>query len=350
MNSIIQKLGVFAAMLSAFLSASAYDFEVGGIFYNIINSTAKEVEVTYEDMYTASYSGDIVVPSSVSYNNERYTVTAIGESAFLGCFNLISITIPNTVTTIDIGGFIACSSLTSIAVDADNQKYLSIDGILYDKRQTELICCPGGKTGDITIPNTVTTIYATTFETCSLTNINVDIDNQEYSSVDGILDNKLQTKLLRCPGGKTGVIIPNTVTTIRDYAFYSCSNLTSITLPNSLMTIGYDAFNRCSLTSITSLAVTPPECGENVFGGVNMQRCTLYVPAESIDAYKQALGWKDFILVEGTSGIDLVKADPSADVEVFKLNGTRVSGPVGNLPAGIYIVREGSTARKIIIR
>ncbi len=491
MNPIIQKLGVLAAMLPAFLSASAYDFEVNGIFYNITTPTAKEVEVTYEtNEYTASYSGDIVVPSSVSYNGEQYIVTAIGEAAFYDCENLTSITLPNSLTTIGdeafqycrltsitlpnsvttigdhafyecirltsitlpgslttIGDdvFSGCNSLTSIDVDVDNQKYSSIDGVLYDKSQMSLICCPAGKAGEVIVPNTVTTIGYGAFAYChrltsitlpnsvttigdlafanclrlasiilsnsvttigdsafaycysltsitlpnsvttigygafsycrSLTSItipgsvtsiendafgwdsvlksiDVDIDNQKYSSIDGVLYDKLQTNLICCPGGKSGdVIIPNTVTTIGVGAFRSCSNLTTITLPNSVTAIEYEAFHSCSsLTSITSLAVTPPECGEYVFYEIDKQRCTLYVPAESIEAYKQAPEWKDFILVEETSGIDLIVADPSAEVEAFKLNGTRVPGPVENLPAGIYIVREGSTARKIIVR
>ncbi len=409
MNPIIQKLGVFAAMLSAFLSASAYDFEVGGIFYNIINSTAKEVEVTYEDIIASSYSGDVVVPSSVSYNGEQYTVAAIGESAFSSCLyltsitipnsvtaigesafsysSLTSITIPNSVTTIGEAAFGICSSLTSIAVDGDNQKYSSIDGILYDKSQTSLICYPGGKTGDviisntvttigdsafagcvnltsITLPNTVTTIGVSAFEHCiSLTSItlpnavttigfSVFFDCQSLTSIT--LPNTVTTigeGAFNCCTSLTTITLPNTLTTIGDYAFGGCGSLASITLPNTLTTIGEVAFIGCtSLTSITSLAVTPPNCGGYAFGGVDIQKCTLYVPAESIEAYKQAPEWKDFILVKETSGIDLIVADPSADVEVFKLNGTRVSGPVGNLPAGIYIVREGSTARKIIVR
>ncbi len=416
MNPIIQKLGVLAAMLSAFLSASAYDFEVDGIYYNITNRTAKEVEVTSEtDGRTASsYSGNIIVPSSVSFNNElQFTVTAIGDYAFFKCSELTSITLPNTVTTIGHEAFSYCNSLTTITLP---NSLKTIEGYAFSYcNSLTTITLPNSVTTignaafascrsltSITIPNSVSDIGFSAFSGCSaLMNIAVDVDNQKYSSIDGILYDKSQTSLICCPGGKSGevnipssvttigeyafhhceglttVTIPNTVTTIEDGAFSSCNGLTTVTIPSSVTTIGTNAFNSCeslttvtipssvtiigayafqdckSLISVTSLAVTPPQCLYGVFKGINKQKCTLYVPVESIDAYTQAPEWEYFILVkeaEDAAGIDSVVADPSAEVEVFKLNGTRVPGPVENLPAGIYIVREGSTARKIIVR
>ena len=85
------------------------------------------------------------------------SVTSIGNYAFYECTSLTSVTIPDSVTTIESSAFSGCTSLTSINVSKQNLNYTSIDGILYDKEGTTLICCPAGKTS-VTIPDSVTTI------------------------------------------------------------------------------------------------------------------------------------------------------------------------------------------------
>jgi len=105
------------------------------------------------------------------------------------------------------------------------------------------------------------------------------------------------------------------------------------------------------MTSLTSLAVTPPECGETVFDGIYKRGCVLHVPKGSKSAYQQAPEWKDFTLVEEVeAGIESVEAGASGTAEVFSLTGAKVADTLENLPAGIYLVREGSMVRKIIIR
>ena len=104
-------------LLSVFfaVSASAYDVEVDGICYNL-NETEKTAEVTYKEQYEVSYSGSIEIPSSIVINEVEYKIASIGNSAFDFCYNLSSITIPNSVTSIGARAFSDCRCLKSITI------------------------------------------------------------------------------------------------------------------------------------------------------------------------------------------------------------------------------------------
>ena len=105
---------LFSLILSVVFStsASAYDVEVDGIYYNLV-SKAKIAEVTEGD---GKYSGSINIPSSIKVNDVDYAVTSIGECAFEGCSGLTSVTIGNSVTSIGRSAFYSCSSLTSVTI------------------------------------------------------------------------------------------------------------------------------------------------------------------------------------------------------------------------------------------
>ena len=116
----MRTLKIYFAVLFAALSTVtvfAHDFEVNGIYYNK-NADGTSVTVTYRgdsyDAYSDEYSGNVVIPSSVTYSGNTYAVTSIGDEAFRGCDGLTSITIPNSVTSIGSGAFYSCRGLTSI--------------------------------------------------------------------------------------------------------------------------------------------------------------------------------------------------------------------------------------------
>ena len=220
------------------------------------------------------------------------SVTKIGTMAFRNCTGLTSITIPDSVTEIGIAAFAYCTGLTNINVDKNNENYLSEDGILFNKDKTALVEYPEGKNGaaytipgsvtsicalafagctgltSITIPDSVTEIGGLAFYGCTgltsitipdsvagigmsafamctgLTSIDVDKNNENYLSEDGVLFNKDKTSLIAYPGAKNGAYaIPDSVTSISNYAFANCTGLTSITIPASVTEIGDGVFD-----------------------------------------------------------------------------------------------------------
>jgi len=214
---------------------------VDGVLYNKNRTTLI--------IYPAGKRGSIfTIPNSV---------TTIEEWALSECDNLTNINIPDSVTTIGKLVFFGSDNLTSITVNANNPNFSSVNGILYNKAKTKFIEIPYILTGNvnipngitsigrefynqnnltsISIPNSVTTIMDTAFEVCKgLTAINVDANNTNYSSEQGVLYNKNKTTLIKYPSGKTDntFTIPNSVTTIGNQAFYGCRSLKSITIPD----------------------------------------------------------------------------------------------------------------------
>ena len=379
--------------------AFAYDIAVKNadgqtIYYNYTNE-GLELEVTYL-IYDygdnkSAYRDIIVIPDEVTYMNRTRKVTSINEYAFMNCSGMTSVTIPSSVTSIGDYAFSGCSGLKKVIVK-DIAAWCKIDfvvvysgngdnitnplyyaGHLYSDENTEItnLVIPNSVTsiGDnafrgcsglasVTIPNSVTDIGYYAFYDCSgLKKVIVkDIaawcnikfgynanplsyayhlySDENTEITDLVIPNSVtsigETAFFRC-SGLTSVTIPNSVTSIGNYAFSGCSGLTSITIGNSVTSIGGDAFSGCSgLTSVT-IPNSVTSIGSGAFNSDNLATVvsmiekpfvinvkssmnpvfsqntfmngTLYVPTGTKDTYKATGGWKDFLFIEeGTGG------------------------------------------------
>ena len=268
------KRGLLLSFLMVMMSlmANAYDAEIDGIYYNFSGSKAI---VTYRDSQYRSYSGSVTIPESVSYNGQTYSVTDINGWAFAYCFDLNSITIPNSVTSIGDFAFQYCRVLKSVAIP---------DGVTSIGYQTFGYC---SALTSVTIPNSVTNIGERAFDGCiSLQSATIPSGVTEIGEwafggcesltsatiPDGVTEIGLGTfagctslTSLTIGNGVTSIgmsafagcrltslVIPNNVTSIGAFAFANCSDITSVTFPNSLKSIGSQAFEACDkLTSLT---------------------------------------------------------------------------------------------------
>ena len=196
---------------------------------------------------------NVIIPNSV---------TTIGDNTFAHCSSLAEITIPNSVTSIGNYMFYGCKSLTEIIIpnnvisigDQAFYQCYSLKGFIIPNSVTTIgkfAFSQCSSLTNITIPNNVISIGHSAFGCSSLKNIIVETGNSVYDSrenCNGIIETSTNTLIQGC--GKT--IIPNSVTTIGNYAFYCCSSMTEFTIPESVTTIGSESFALChSLANIT---------------------------------------------------------------------------------------------------
>ena len=285
-------------------NAFAQEFTVGELKYSSNDVKSVSVIGSVEGHYV---KGELVIPASVTYNGNAYSVTTIGDDAFCGCEGLTNITIPKSVTSIGAGAFAGCTGLTNITIP---NSVTSIGaGAFVGCTGLTNVTIPNSVTSiavqafegcigltNVTIPNSVTSIGVLAFNRCEgLTNITIpnsvtSIEDGAFADCDGLInvtipssvtsidgsfrgcsglesiivdsENKVYDSRNNCNAiietstntlilGCKNTIIPQSVTSIGDYAFFGCSGLTSITIPSSVISIGIQAFWFCNnLTSV----------------------------------------------------------------------------------------------------
>lgn len=334
------------ALLCSF-TASAQDIvQIDGTWY-LLSAGIQETEVTSNPDGSTKYSGSIVIPPTIVYEEVEYNVVGIGVGAFSGCTDLTSITIPECVVYIGGEAFSGCSSLTSITIpecvvyirDFAFSGCSSLTSITIPQNVTNIMdgtfqFC--SNLTSISIPEGVTSVGYNAFKECrSLTSIILpesvtSIGNSAFYGCHSLTSVTLPTSMtgsiedytffdcigltsISIPEGVTSigynafaecmnltsVVIPTSVSSIGEGAFYNCNSLTSIAIPANVTSIGNDALLGCSsLTSITCEAVTPPTVGDSyTFYDID-KSIPLYVPAASVSAYQTADYWKEFTNIQ----------------------------------------------------
>ena len=339
------------------------EVQVGDLNYYLDNDN---LQALVTSMSSGSYIGIVEIPSSIIYNEKTYNVTSIGDLAFVSCTRFSSIIISNSVTSIGNKAFFGCYWLYSVII---GNSVTSIGDLAF---------CGCSSLKTVTIPNSVKSIGNDVFDSCSgLTSIIVESGNTKYDSRDdcnAIIETASNTLVFGCKN----TIIPNSVTSIGEYAFSYCSSLKTVTIPNSVKSIGEWAFGHCSgltsvtignsvtsignaafcscsrLITVTVLNPTPVAIDQYVF--TNRANATLYVPKGSKDTYKKKNYWNEFkeIVEIEVTGIDQISFQENGEQGIdqegavwYTIDGKRVDKP----KKGINIIRmSDGTTKKVVVK
>ena len=334
-----------------------YVTEIGDYTFEYCSSLTS---ITIPESVTSIGRGAFFECSSLTSITIPESVTSIGNLAFYWCSSLTSITIPESVTSIGNSAFYLCSSLTAAIIlspevkigedvfgrhngtfkcaypnTMDNPFESDVHAIAFDPKspivdnytiygpgRKSVLFVPYNKDGDYAVPSSVTEIGAGAFS--------------------------------YLPNLKT-VEIPNDVTSIGNNAFANCKTLETVILPMKLETLGSAAFaNSSSIKNVVFNGPTPVESSSDVFDSQVYEDATLYVRSGRQTLFMAVSPWKFFynITDEVYSGVENVIADFNEDApcEVFNLNGVKVAESTVNLPAGLYIVRQGNAVKKIAVK
>ncbi len=265
---------VFILLLFLFMGAkctkvNAYDFVVNGIYYNVVSIEDLTCEIAPQYSHSSEYSGNFVVPSEVQYNGKTLKVVKIGSYAFAES-SIVSVTIPNGITSIGSYAFCFCKNLTSVLIP-NTVTYIS-----------NYVFCGCNKLESISLPVNVKKISDHAFRGCSsLKQINIpngvpSIENETFCNCRSL----------------TNVSIPQSVKTIKASAFEGCSALTALNFLSDVEEIGKYAFADCStLESIT----IPSSCkmiNNYAFNNCKIQKLVL---EDSSDTLKMGFSYDEIV-------------------------------------------------------
>ena len=302
----------------------AVDNEDGVTIYYDYYNGGTELQVTY-----GSYSGNVVIPSSVTYNGKTYSVTSIFESAFSQCSNLTSVTIPSSVKSIGRRAFSNCTKLKSMIIP---EGVTSISERLFNGCSSLT---------NVTIPNSVTSIGSYAFEDCSsLKRVNIpscvnsigygafiDCTSLEKVIVPDItawckINFSKQSSAKAFSGFSnplkfahniysdentkiTDLVIPNSVESISSFAFEGCS-MVSLSIPSSVTSIGDGAFNNCTELLNVTIPSSVSNIGNYTFGNcTSLMSVTIPSTVKTIDwfAFENCTGLLNLTIPEGVESI-----------------------------------------------
>ena len=365
-------------------SNNVSDYKARG--WNFLNVFVGERKQTDVDGWTYVYStGDkkavltkvgnvgknVTINGTFKIGKDEYTVTSVGDAVFKGKSNIEALTIAKSIDNIGANAFEGCVKLVSITCEGSSPAKLGADAF------------PSANV-TVNVPNDAIDTYKNHADWKQfgehILGITTSVEDDPTGAYNIIVpaggDATPEVEIWNGLDASGDVVIPEVVelngsdykvTGIAANAYDSNTDLTSIVIPSSITSIGASAFAGCTnLKSITVYCVTPINLSavaatrraltraggsSSVFEGVNKETCILYVPAESIDAYKQAEGWKDFkkIYAISATAINGIVISEGKPFDVYNLQGRKVKANTttfSGLPAGVYIVN----GKKVMVK
>ncbi len=308
----------YVTMLALFVSTSvfAYDCEVDGIYYNRLS--VDEFEVTFggynQSGYRVKYTGDIVIPETVTYRDKLFKVTKIDYMAFKECSALTSISIPQSITILPDHCFYGCSSLSSISIP-QSMKTIGV-GVFYECKALSNVILPEGITSinnklfygceqleSITIPQTTTSIGESAFEGCiGMTTITLP---EQLSSIG-------KCAFKNC-SGLLAIHLPEEALSLGENVFENCSSLNAVILPSNFIYIPKNAFLNCKRLEQINLPDKMWVIDDYAFMNcVSLEKISVPSVARiGLGAYRNCTSLKKVIVndIDAWCGIDFVSQD-----------------------------------------
>lgn len=280
---------IVSLVLNVFLSLSVfgYDFQIGDLCYSITSTSERTVSV---EASSSSLSGDVIIPSVVTYNDVDFDVTYIAANGFAHCYGITSFTIPKSVKGIGSQGFAWCWYLKTIILDNPSNSFsVGRYAFNYDWRAFQTVRIINADEKEL-LDNGAGILASYSLPTHDLF-IN-EVKVVDYKVADGV--ETINNCFRNCNSIET-LTMPNSVKTITNYACYNCTALKTITLSSKLESIGYNAFAECpKIRTIYAKSITPATLDESTFPNGAYMFATLYVPKGTLSSYKNANVWANF--------------------------------------------------------
>lgn len=373
----MKKFSLLLVFMMVCICSNAYDVEINGIYYDLIKG--KYAKVNYD--YNNRYKGDIIIPSTITYENVNYTVICIAKDAFSYCKGLKSVTLPETLTTIEEWAFnsstlkeiVIPNSVTTIENQAfnmcDSLESICLSDNLTKIEQSTFFCCK--KLKSISLPDKITEIGNRAFEGCkALETVHLPanlllLGQQVFRDCSSLEEIKLPESLLTIGARafwqcklKT-IVIPDNVVGVGVEAFKYSENLSKVYIGKNVLLVCDKAFSNCkNLSDVYCYTNSVPNISDDgkwdesmwdgVFEKSDIQYATLHVPNSLINQYKQTPYWKEFGSIIALTDDDIppsgIKEITHEDEKriIYDLQGRRVDIP----QKGIYIVN----GKKVLIK
>ncbi len=393
------------------LQLRAENATIDNIMY-LLDEETMEACISGNSLSSDNTDGNIVIPETIVVDEKTYSVTSVGSSAFRRCWVLTSIELPNSIKHIyHLSAFDGCTSLKRVVLPNGITEIprLTFNACMrlsdFKLPESVILIAANAFTNcyelkSIDFGPNLRSIAIGAFSGSGLINVVIPDDvNIQGGKYMGAFSDCKSLESIKLPANQTSVpqetlkgcvalksvdipdecrfideeafagcvslteiVIPEAVETIHSNAFAGCTNLNVIYLgkqPKTMSRAGGDglciktnAFKDCpNINKIVCTSPVPPTIEEGVFDDGVLENTTIYVPEDYVDAYKNNPEWNKGKIVEGTpSGIENIVADANAETEIYTVSGVKVGNNMDNMPAGIYILRQGTRTRKVVVK